>query len=747
MFLLLCNETHAQQLVGQVTDWWTGQNLRNVTISIEDRTVSTLSDPKGNFVLPVRTREDYFPVTFWLEGYQSHEILLKVQEKDSSILVNVRLRPTVKSLHEGVVITAQRDERDPFQSPEAISSFTQQQFRQFIPHATPEALSGMTGVWMQRQQFAGGNVSMRGLSGNRNLILLDGIRLNNATYDTETHPYLNTIDPYALENIEVLRGHGSVQFGSDAMGGLIQAFSKTPGFSGQGWQVRGNANMRFMSQNLERGGRGEIELSNSWMAVHIGASLRDFGNLVAGNEIGEIRPSSYEENASDIKALFKLSPRHLLTFARQTHRQDDVNDTDQIVFGGYQLYRYAPRERELTYGRLTSHFSNRWFRKVQFTTSFQKATERSIRQRENEAIQWELQDDVGTWGSTVEIHSEPNLFWKAVSGVEYYRDRVNSSGSRTDLMTEMTRPVRGRFANGSLANNIGLYSLHTIDILKLRLSFGGRANAFLLRASDPTFGKQSINPNTFVGNVSALYPIHPNYHLTSSIYTGFRAPNLQDVSASGAFADGFVVPTDSLFSERSFTTEIGLKAKSDHFSGSLSLYRTQLRDLIEERPGTFLGSDTYEGQQVYKRINVGRAFVQGIEAELEVPVSSMLAFYGNLTYTYGQNLSENEPLSRVAPLNSRLGIHLRSKKGVWSRIEWRHAQVQDRLSSADMADPRILENGTPGWNVLNLHLGYDFHWGYATIGLKNVFDESYRIHGATLANLGRVLVMSVQVGF
>ncbi|MEL6850600.1 MAG: TonB-dependent receptor, partial [Bacteroidota bacterium] len=250
-----------------------------------------------------------------------------------------------------------------------------------------------------------------------------------------------------------------------------------------------------------------------------------------------------------------------------------------------------------------------------------------------------------------------------------------------------------------------------------------------------------------VGNISALYPLNQYVHLTSSFNTGYRLPDIADLSGFGDQGQHFRAPSDSLQSERSFSSQIGLKAQTSQFSGSVVFYRTQLTDLIDEVPGTFQGQSSYQGLPVFQQINIAQAYVHGVEAALEVPFTPAIAIYGTLVYTYGESLTDRDALSSIPPLNGRLGMRYRNKHGFWSRLEWLRSAAQSRLSQADRENPFIGPLGTPSWSVVNLHLGYDFNWGYATLGLQNVLDESYRIHGSALPGLGRTVLLSMQLGF
>jgi hemoglobin/transferrin/lactoferrin receptor protein len=155
------------------------------------------------------------------------------------------------------VITAQRTATNRFSTPEAISVLSAIKMQQVQARITPEALMGVNGVFVQKTNHGGGSPFMRGLTGNQTLQLIDGIRLNNATFRYGPNQYFNTIVPFNIERIEVLRGSGSVQYGSDALGGTIQVFTKNPEFSNaHTWN--GRVLGRIMTQGMEQTGRGEL---------------------------------------------------------------------------------------------------------------------------------------------------------------------------------------------------------------------------------------------------------------------------------------------------------------------------------------------------------------------------------------------------------------------------------------------------------------------------------------------------------
>ncbi len=114
--------------------------------------------------------------------------------------------------------------------------------------STPEMLTGTPGIWMQKTNHGGGSPFIRGLTGNQVLTLVDGIRLNNATYRYGPNQYLSTIDPWSLFSAETLRSTGSVLYGSDAMGGVVYLQTEKPGYAENKNSFHGTVYTRGMSQ-------------------------------------------------------------------------------------------------------------------------------------------------------------------------------------------------------------------------------------------------------------------------------------------------------------------------------------------------------------------------------------------------------------------------------------------------------------------------------------------------------------------
>ncbi|MEL6257245.1 MAG: TonB-dependent receptor, partial [Bacteroidota bacterium] len=629
----------------------------------------------------------------------------------------------------------------------SISVYGSEDFRFYNPRSLPEALIGTNGVWVQKTNHGGGSPFVRGLTGNQTLLLIDGIRLNNSTYRYGPNQYFNTLDVFSLEKAEILRGTGSVQYGTDALGGAIQLISKNPEFSAGGIKLSGNLYGKWMNRDMEKTLRADLNLGTERFAIHGGISFRDFGDLYAGGDLGTQAPSAYDEWATDIKAKFIPTKNHLLTLAFQKLRQENVGRYDQVAQRGYQSYFFDPQERSLTYARYTIKGNNNWANEINLTVSLQNSLEGRRKQRENSKLLSREEDKVDTWGATFELKSRFNAKWTASSGLEWYSDKV---GSRTEILNTSTNEIqarRGLYPEGSTTDNLAIFSLHRFESKNWIWDAGLRYNIIQVDIQDDLFGSVEISPDALVGNLGLMYKLSKYQRIYGSINSGFRAPNINDLSSFGSFDSGIEVPTNSLQPERSYSGEIGYKIFNQDVAAAISVFYTSLNNLITRVPSTFNGSSNFNGEAVFTKANTAEAFLRGFEIDATYTINQKLEAYGRLAYIYGQDVSKDEPLRRMPPLNGMLGLNVQANANSSLRAEYLFAGLQDRLSGGDISDHRIANGGTPGWNLVNLYANYSLSFVQLGVGFQNVFNEAYRIHGSGVDGYGRSLWLSVVLAF
>lgn len=641
-----------------------------------------------------------------------------------------------------LVVTARRTPAPRFNTPEAIETLREKTIRRQQYRTSPEALQATPGVFVQKTNHGGGSPFLRGLTGNQTLLLIDGIRLSNATFRYGPNQYFNTLDVFDIERFEVLRGSGSVQYGSDALGGAIQAFSREAELYDKP-QWSSEALLRGATHGMEQSVHAGLQYGGKRAAFAGGLTYRDFGDPVGGDTTGRQTPGGYTEFDFDVKAKFALSTKSRLTIAHQNARQKQVPVFHKVQLENFALNEFDPQLRRLTYARLEQDLQRGIWQTLSLTASLQQ-TEEGRRSRKNgsSVLRYE-NDQVRSLGFIAQVANRFSSRWSANSGLETYHDLVNSSRTDTDENTGTASSKRGLYPDGAAMTSIAAFTLHQYDLPRWHFTAGARWNSFIITATDETIGKACIEPSALVGNAAVMRKIGAHSRVFASVNTAFRAPNIDDMGTLGIVDFRFETPNYDLKPERSIQYQLGYKLQTARLQGEFYLYRNELRNLI-----TRIKQDTQtmQGYPLYQKENAERAYIQGIETAWTLDLARNLSAQGSLTYTYGQNMTQREPVRRIPPLFGRLALDY--TPGRWSfGAEWLAAGKQDRLAKGDTEDNRIPEGGTPGWQLLNLYVGVE--WRLLTIRLSalNLFNVDYRTHGSGVNGYGRVAFVTLGTAF
>jgi hemoglobin/transferrin/lactoferrin receptor protein len=645
-----------------------------------------------------------------------------------------------------IVVTAQRTATHRFSTPEAITILSAKQMQHTQSRTTPEALTGMVGVFIQKTNHGGGSPFLRGLTGNQTLQLIDGIRMNNATFRFGPNQYFNTIDPLSIERVEVLRGGGSVQYGSDALGGTIQVFTKTPEFSTKNTWF-GRVFGRIMTQNMEQTGRSELGFSTKKIAVLGGLTYRNFGDLYGGDTTKKQSPTGYKELDFDLKSRFLLAKNTALTLAHQNIKQSNVPIFHRVRLENFNLNEFNPQIRQLSYARLDYETDNSFLKKIYLLASLQNTEEGRNSRRNGTSVLRVENDKVRSLGLSLNVLSKFRANteggYSANSGIEIYDDFVKSSRTDIDEKTNVSTTKRGLYPNDSKMTSFSAFSIHNVNFKKWQLTYGGRLNGYTIQVQDETLGKSTLTPSAFVWNASILRGVTENFNVFISANSAFRAPNIDDLGTLGIVDFRYETPNFSLNPEKSYNYQLGFKYKNERLQGETYLYKNALRNIIAR---VRVDTQTLQGYPLYQKENVEKGSIQGVETAWQWAILRGLTLDAGMTYNYGQNLTKNEPIRRIPPLNGRFALNF-IKKSWLLTAEYLGATKQDRLAQGDKDDNRIPKGGTPAWSVINIYGGYSYKNIRLNIALQNLLNEDYRTHGSGVNGVGRSVVFGVSWGF
>ncbi len=662
-----------------------------------------------------------------------------------------------------VVITATRLEESGFDLPYAIDTVPQRQVRERSYRTTPEALRDVPGVMVQKTTHGHGSPFIRGFTSFRNLFLVDGIRLNNSVFRPGPNQYWNTVDPLSVERYEVVKGPGSVLYGSDAVGGTVNAVTRGPQGYGDVLGYGGRLTYRFST--AERSHVGRIEgwaTHDRKLGVYAGFSAKDFGSLEGGRDVGTQHDTGYEEWDADFKTEYFFDPDTRLVLGHQSVRQLEVPRTHKTVRGitwegltrGDELARDLWQERDLTYVQL--HAGNRqgFVEAARFSLSWHEQRERRERLRTGGRFD-EQGFNVGTLGASAQFES-PTPVGRLVYGVDYYHDNVNSSSTGN--------PIQGPVGDDAAYDLLGVFLQDAIPVHdRVDVVLGGRyeyARARASEVSDPVTDRRirvSDEWDAFVGSGRVLCRLDRKGHWNAfgGVSQAFRAPNLSDLTRfDSARTDEFETPAPGLDPERYLSYEAGVKAAYEDFSLQLAYYYTDIRDMILRFPT----GRTVDGDREVTKSNVGDGFVHGVELGGSWRFHPQFTAFGTFAWQDGEvdtfptaaQVKEREPLSRLMPPQGHVGLRWdHPNRKLWAEVTGTFAEEQDDLSTRDKEDTsRVPPGGTPAYCVLSLRTGYRIRENVdLTLALENVTDEDYRIHGSGVNEPGRNFLVGLEVRF
>jgi len=722
-----------------------------------------------------------------------------------------------------IAVSATRIAKETFRTPNSISVIERQQIDRLSPTITPQILSEVGGVFAQQTTAGQGSPVLRGLTGYQTSINIDGVRLNNSTFRSGPNQYLSTIAPHNLDRIEVLRGPGSILYGSGAMGGVVSVFTAKLRFSDSGKiNLTPQARVRFSTAQSGRVGQLGLKGDNNQLAFSLNVSARRFGDLKLGKgynlhypnrkfEIVGQQPDSVSEDRwlvedesplgwsavnTAAKVGYRINPDQQLSLAYQAWRQPETNRYDKISTGEYELYQFAPQNRNLLYANYVWRRPLSFVDEADVTASYHRQYE-GRREIKAKAIQQKERFDlVQTCGLGGQVVSTALSRQRIIIGGEFYSDSLSSRTVKTELSTDqkMENLNWGRFPNGSTALDFNLFAQNEVEVrTNLQLIFGGRFTHYALEADlssrDQSFGLYQKSGQALTGSAGLVFGITDNLNWVANFGTAFRAPNLNDTTVVEVTNEGIDAPSPDVTPERGWTAEIGLKANFSRIIGSATLYHSQIYDLISRVPV----QEAYRGDwpQLYRNIqqenpeteifiqeNIDRTQIRGLEFSGTMQLAANLTMYGHWTVTRGRVLQ----VGRSAPDTSNpWSERIRREPPPMGMVSWRWqdgrqrfwgefyihgAMQQRRLSRGDIRDPRIqgktrdpksvqfdlnglaIDAGTPGWYTLNLRSGVKLgQFANLNASIENLLNRRYRQHGSGISAPGLNLTTSLSTLF
>ncbi len=669
-----------------------------------------------------------------------------------------------------LVVTPSRRSEALFDAPVSGEVVDAEQLQRRLYRTMPQALRDVPGIFVQETSTGHGSPYVRGFTGQQNLLLVDGIRINSSVLRPGPNQYWNTLDPFTIERLEVVKGPSSVLYGSDAIGGTVQAITKSPYAYAAPRGYAGLLHYRVASAEESHFGRAEVAtvLSRD-TGLLVGISGKHFGNVRAGSGTGEQPYTGYDDWAGDLELEHFLTDDLRLIAAHQRVHQRGVPRTHSTVFArsfegtsvGTDLRREFDQDRELSYLQLRGEGLAGAVDEFTLSLSWQRQQEVEDRVRGN--LRRDLQGfDVNTLGLWAALGSRTELgHWSY--GVELYRDWVDSFVDRFAQQTPAD-DIQGPVGDDATYDLAGVYLQNEFPLSdRLDMTLGGRFSYAAVDARsvrDPVSDQRITVEDSWsslVGSARFVYALEPErWNLFGGVSQGFRAPNLTDVTRfDSAASDEFEIPATDLDPERFVQYELGLRHSTPKAAAQVAVFFTDISGAIRRVP---TGNVNADGEREVTKGNVGDGYVWGLELGGSYrfhPRWQAFASFAWLrssvdTFPTSDPVAVSEPLDKEMPAMAQLGVRWDSARAdLWAETALSWADDADRLSSRDVADvQRIPPGGTPSWFTWDVRAGKRFAGGLdLTLAVENVLDEDYRVHGSGQNRPGTNAVLAATFSF
>ncbi|HKJ47632.1 MAG TPA: TonB-dependent receptor plug domain-containing protein, partial [Christiangramia sp.] len=275
LFLLIFSISSAQEIT--VIDNSSGQPIENVSIYNKDRSVSVKSNISGKADISdfSDTEVIIFNSATYLEAYRRKREILNNS--------NIVLLHSSENQLEQVTLSVARFELNKDEIPQKIVSIIPSEIEMANPQTSADLLESTGQVFVQKSQLGGGSPMIRGFATNRLLLTVDGVRMNSAIFRSGNLQNVISVDPMMVEKAEVILGPGSVVYGSDAIGGVMNFYTLKPKFSfDDGTSISGNIYTRFSTANNENTVHADFNIGRDNWAFRSGVTYSDFGDQKMG---------------------------------------------------------------------------------------------------------------------------------------------------------------------------------------------------------------------------------------------------------------------------------------------------------------------------------------------------------------------------------------------------------------------------------------------------------------------------------
>ena len=718
---------------GTVVDAASGEPIVGVIVHVEDPRRHEVTHEDGGFHL-TQLPPGRYTVLFERAGYATRALDVELATGEARRL-DVELVAAPVEL-EGLVITATMSGRSADEALRPTTVVAGRDLQRQLDGTVAGTLESEAGVAVASMGPAPARPVIRGLGGDRVLILEDGQRVGDVSSSSPDHAV--ALDPIAAERIEVVRGPAALFYGSNALGGVVNVITEEIPTTVPD-RLQGSATLQGRSATAGFAGEASVAVPIRRFNVAGGLSYRSGDDM--DTPIGTVRNTALSTLEGNGGLAWVNGWGHAGASARWFDSEYGI-PPDSVAGHAHgvtvRMDRLALRG-QLHWTREAGPFSH-----VELNAKATRLDHLEI--EEGGAIGTEL----GLNTHVVELtgrHSGTGSFDRGAVGVRVQRNDYGAD--------------RGRGAPLSVDEwDAAVYALEEMDAGRFQLQVGGRVD---VASRDPVHGPaelrgEPVDARSFsnvAGSISGLYAVGGGARLGVALTRAFRTPSSDELYSEGPHLASytFEIGNPDLEAETGHGIDVFLRLDRPSLRGEVAAFWNRIDGYVYPRNTGDI--DAASLLLVYQATNTEAEF-RGAEAALKWTPLPHVALDGSVSYVIADNLETDEPLPLVPPLQGDLA--LRYERTSWfAQAGWHSAAKQDRVPTrpelSEVSPGYCDDTGgaegcqpvpgefvpTEGYSIFSLSAGVRWFMLGAlsslTLSVENLTDETYRNHLSRIKEL------------
>jgi outer membrane receptor protein involved in Fe transport len=798
VYVLMCPWALFAQISGTVVDAASNEPIALVNIMVIGTSIGYVTDVDGKF--DIKGKSMPLELRFSAVGYETLLLPFSVSKQDIRVtLTPVRITGTEVLVRSGRIITGLENK-----NPIPVTTITYDELQLKQNSTAADLLRAETGVYVQQTTPGQGSIYVRGRAGRDVLYLFNGLRMNPSFVRSGQNQYFGSIDPFGVDQIDVFRGPISTFYGSDALSGGVNVVPRIASLSSMpNWTGRLQTQLNI-GGNGEKTIHGEIGRSSQKLAASISGTFRDFSYYSMSPSSDPalyfpygrtLRESAFSYHAiqgstrwvasdrTSFEAVFFRSvipdaprwDRMIVGFSGSDSpaRYYDSN-TSPLAFTAAQVeilhqswrpwvnnirihagyHQLMDFRKSVRFSTLPSQFFDRY-------TSMPSDVETHDN---NTSDQYHLSADLKTLLSKSTL-----LTW----GADFSYDHTRSEQYQHSHNSGVNQMLLSRFPNGSEYVQTGFFAhVYHDGIDRWTLEGGLRFSSSYAKLpmegvrSARTFDPYSQWFSQITGSAGASYKLADNTYVVGNIGTGFRAPNVADLSEVGIRrSDLYQTANPELKPEQSANLDLGVRLSTTNLKAEISGFMIHYFDKIDVHyTGEVvdqLGRRVIDGrvpgagnELYYESVSANASSMNLVGLESEIQYAGIEGIKTGLitNYTYGRVRNADgirDYVDRIPPANGLFYFEVSAlDNSIRIRPQARFAFAKRKLAAEEIADSRISPEGTDGFVNLQLISTVDINRSLQfRVFVDNLSNAAYREHASTLDGMQRNITMSLNYAF